>query len=421
MNPQQTVSVWERAARNRLLDVGLITIAAICVARIALALPTRASDFDFNHYYVSSRLLLEGQDPYTTPLEPMSVQLGFTTLEQTPTATNPPGLLWMFVPFALCGPRLAFGLWVAVEILSLGVILWLIHSLLFRQYSRRAWRIFVAAVLISEPVYWSFFYSHVELPLAAIVLASYAAHKAGKHTAACLGVATAGMLKLYPFVLLPWFLWRSSGELRGKTHRTVAVVAWVLLGICATGLDLWRDFLQDGLRVIGGWTTGHAGNFSLPSFVMNLGEHCFSSTPQQARFWQAVGIFLGILCVFLAYLHCWSQPDPDFSFSLLCAAMVAASMTSWPYYFVFLIFPVAAATLRLAANPSGVRVLVFALVVLALNNLSCWQVKLFHPRMILMILANYVPLYGLLGFAAILIHYSHLRPPHKEPHGSLDG
>ena len=94
--------------RSSVLDVGVVLIALVHVVWIALLLPSRTFTHDFNHSYISSRLLLEGHNPYRTPLASESEKYGFVHTETIPVATNPPLLLWLFAPLTMLPPRPAF-------------------------------------------------------------------------------------------------------------------------------------------------------------------------------------------------------------------------------------------------------------------------------------------------------------------------
>jgi hypothetical protein len=70
---------------------------------------------------------------------------------------------------------------------------------------------------------------------------------------------------------------------------------------------------------------------------------------------------------------------------------------------VFLIFPSAVAVTRVAASPSGRRVLVLALILTLLNcQRSIASAWLDHHLMV-KVLANYLPLYGLLGLGLFFV------------------
>src|ERR1017187_9700851 len=81
-----TMNWWRRLAASRLLDAGAVVVTLLLLPRWVAILPTRWCDYDFNHYYVGSRMLLAGQNPYTTSLKAMSQALGFTYSSQLPIA-----------------------------------------------------------------------------------------------------------------------------------------------------------------------------------------------------------------------------------------------------------------------------------------------------------------------------------------------
>jgi len=113
---------WRRLMQPRIWDVGAALVAVLSLIRIGRMLPGQVCELDFSHYYVSSRLLLDGQSPYAAPMAPLYEEYGFVFYKEIPTATNPPLLLWLFAPFALLPPPAAFGAW--------------------RRYRRRAWESF---------------------------------------------------------------------------------------------------------------------------------------------------------------------------------------------------------------------------------------------------------------------------------------
>ena len=96
---------WNRMLRSPVLDVAAVLIAVLHVVRIGQMLPTRVFTYDFNHYYISSRMIREGRNPYRTPLAEESERYGFEHSEQTPIAHNPPLLLWLFAPLTMWAPR----------------------------------------------------------------------------------------------------------------------------------------------------------------------------------------------------------------------------------------------------------------------------------------------------------------------------
>ncbi len=382
-----------KLATSRWLDVALALWVVWAVVQIAQAVSTRGFEYDFNHYYVSSRLLATGHNPYRTPLAPLSRELGFTVPEGIKTATNPPLLLWLLVPLSVLPPRAAFGLWVVVELVSLGAIVWMTLDLLEERLTRRGrWLVAGLAVAV-QPVFWNFYFSHVELLIAAALLAAYRWHVRGKHTAACVTVLGTGLLKLYPLALLPWFIWR--GRERMRTIGLMAGLGVVLLLLAGPGL--WKDFWKEGADVVRQTSIGRTFNFSLPAFVANLGPVITPSS-----LWLRLGIALGLVLLGATYAVCiMGDRDDEREFCLLCTATIAGGLTAWGYYFVLLIFPCAALAARLRARPHLRRIGWFVVACLLLNAMDTRRELARAGSPVMNVLANELPLYGLTVLIAL--------------------
>jgi hypothetical protein len=388
-----------------MLDVGAALITVLSVWRIVAMLPFRVWGFDFNHFYVSSRLLLEGRNPYLNSLEPMSREMGFEFGKDLPIPHYPPSFLWMFAPLASLPPRAAFAVWVMGEVLSLGLLLWLARLLLRDRMSLRGWGFLCAATIASQPVFMQFCFSQTQLLLAVMALGAYACHRRGRHTAACMAITLAGVLKFYPFVLLPWFVWRSGGSVRARIGRALVTLAFGMMIVLFTGTGLWRDFLRFGMPVAAKNEIGRNFHYALPSLVTNLGFASNHFNPSEAaiHFWWSAGTAAGLVVIGLTYLVCYrNESDEEMEFCLICVAMLAGIVTVQGHYFVWLVFPLACAALRVTARPSGQRVLFLSLVALLLNEVTPPPASLFRDHIYLKILANYVPFYGLMALGVFL-------------------
>jgi hypothetical protein len=385
----------QRIAGNRLLDIAMAALTFMCLVRLALALPERAHRIDFAHYYASSRTLLETGRPYGVDLEPMYQRFGFDVPEEIRHATNPPSLLWLFAPFAWLPPAGAFIAWTLVQALALAAILWQTKRLLAGRLSDRAWRFVCCGVISSHPVYWHFCFSQTQLLLAALVLAAFAWHRHGKHTHACLAVTAAGLLKLFPFILLPWFVWR--GRWKSASITLVAGAAAVLL----TGIPHWIAFFRQGYPLVTSWTLGHPYNSSLPALLVNLISPPGAETLNPV--WWPVAGLLGAILLAVAYLVCrQGRGDAELEFSLLSVAMLAGSLVSWGHYLVFLIFPVAVWITHLANNPTPGRIAAFAMA-LAFFSVGPQQNAFLNAHPHLNVVVNWMPLYGLLVMGGALV------------------
>jgi hypothetical protein len=402
------MTFWRRVAQSRLLDVGAIIVAGFCVARIALVLPLRATQLDFSHYYVSSRLLLAGQNPYTTPLAPLYEQFGFAGSDRIPVATNPPSLLWAFAPFALLTPAAAFLVWTAFQAVCLGILVWLTWLLLRPRLSRRGGWFLTAAVLASPVLVWHFGYGQTQLLLAALTLVAYALRCRGYPLMACLVLTLAGVLKIFPLVLLPWFV-MAPGRVRSRVGRIVVTGVSTVAVVLITGPSRWVDYLSHAGPFLTSCVTNSLYNFSIPSLLTNLGSAVNGSVSPMlvGQGWWIAAVAAGCLMLGGAYAVCWAgREDAEASFSLLSAAMLLSAPISWGHYLVFMAFPVAAASARVAAQPTGKRVLTFGVVFLLLNNLyniGRWEGAFLRQHLYLYIAANLMPLAGLLGLAGFFV------------------
>jgi hypothetical protein len=392
-----------RLARNRLLDAGAAVLIPLFLYKWAVILPSRWSGFDFNHFYVSGWMLLKGQNPYTTSVEALSHAMGFEFATYLPIATYPPAFLWIFAALAALPPRAAFAIWVALELISLAAVLWLTCWLLGERLSSRGRLFVVALTVMSQCVMYHLLFSQAQLLLAALVLAGYAAQRAGRHGWACMAVATAGILKCYPFVLLPWFVWSGNGGARGRCRRLIGVTVFVLAGVALTGSALWRDFLRYGLPLALQDEAGRTFHFSLPALVINLGYLQYNlHPPEQARhWWWIAGTLVSVGVLAFGYAVCVaSRRDPEAQFCLLCTMMLIGTVAVQGHYFVFLVFPLTVMAVRIAAKPSPSGVISLMLLVLAFNCLQPPGSAFFGGHQFLYLLVSDLPLYGLLALAA---------------------
>ena len=381
---------WRRIARSPLWDIMAVVVALVSLFRYAELMPQAARASDFSHYYLSCRMLLEGHSPYATPLVPLAKEYDLILSPDSTTGTNPPVLQWLFAPFAMLNPQPAFWLWSLLQAAALGVILWLTRLLLAERLTARAWRLLVCGAVASVPMLIHFTESQTQLLIGALLLTALVLLRKGQPIAACLTVVAAGLLKLFPFVLLPWFVWRGGRSWRQRAFLAGVSVAAVALAILISRPQLWQDFIQHGLPSVGYWSWNFAFNYCLASLV----KHCGGS-------WNA-GLTVGWVALLGAYALCLRlRDDNEAQFCLLSLAMLAGGTTSWSHYMVLTIFPVAVMLTYVAANPSCARVLVFAMAVMALDNVDAPTSAFPEGWHLAKLLWVYTPLFGQLTLAAM--------------------
>jgi hypothetical protein len=351
--------------------VRLIVLAGVAVllARLAVTLPARATELDFSHYYVTSRLLLEGRPVYGTPLAPEYARYGFTVSDDIRVPTNPPPLVWLFAPLSLLPVRPAFWLWTLLQLASLTAVLaWTI--------GRGRWLIWLL-VLASPPVFYHLGTGQTQLLVAALLVGAYRLRGRCDPAAVAL-VCAAGLLKLFPLALLPWFVARRPLRLGLLATGLLAV------GVTATGWGMWREFLEHGLPAVVAWAETFQPNYSVALLAAR-------ATGLPVALWTA--LLLGA-----AYGWCaWRRPGAATEFSVLTVAMLAGSVTVQTHYLVLLIFPVW--TVWLGLTGRAWQTVAFAAALTLLNLLEPWE-----PVGLRWL--NYLPVAGLVLLTTLLVAQS---------------
>jgi hypothetical protein len=386
------------------LALGLALFGVVHVARV---LPSRAVRNDFAHYYISSRLLLTGAGVYSTPLEPEYDRWGFHYTPGIPTATNPPFLVGVFAPFAALPPRAAFWLWTLLETVCLGYVLLVMGQLTSSRLSTQARVLVCGAIMASAPVYWHFYFSQCQLLIAAMILVAYKLLRSGRPAAACLVIATAGWLKIFPVVLLPWFLWRAPANWKIRWKCLGATLAWSIGVVLATGWWSWKQFWAHAVPVLEAWVTqARHFNFTIPSFVKSAAWSVHGLQPEWNGLhgWMTVGAAIGLALIAFAYGLCWrtgrrqKDADLELEFCLLSVAMLGGISEAWGHYFVILGFPAAVAVARIVHRPTCGRGVILGISLVMLNVMTSWQ----SPW--LEFVVSYIPLYGLLLLGAFFVN-----------------
>lgn len=348
------------------LTAGLMILG---MTRIIWMLPAHKDQNDFAHYYLSSRLLIEGRDPYGTPLEPLYESHGFKFDARIPNATNPPPLLWLVAPFSLLPPTAAHMTWATFSFLSLAVCLLLTRRWGCPEWPSTWWSTAVVIVLWSYPVFDHFKFSQVQLTLAALLLGAFACQQSKKPGWACGLAALAAAVKLFPVLVLPWFLLHGTDGWREVVRRVVIVFGVWGLVLVATGTEIWQEFVTYALPVISAGTQNQWGNQSLPSLVLNIAgaSRGFSWDQDSSRFWWLLASITGAATLGGAYWILWSKTgDIRIKFAVLVLAMVISGTTAWTHYFVFLIWPALVAVDLATRQPTVVRRMTTGLMVLLL-------------------------------------------------------
>lgn len=372
-----------------LLAAALLSIAAV---RLVGTLPGAWSRNDFAHYYLSARVLLAGEDPYTASLEPFCERFGFEFDPRIVTGTNPPPLTLLLAGVAWLPPAPAYAVWAMLQLTCLAGLL----GALVRRASRggfHAWRwVAIGLVLNSTAVWSNLHYSQVQLLVAMLIAAAYFDKRQGRPLQAVAAVAVAAGLKIYPAALLPWFVLSGAGGGREVARRTLVAAAVGLSILVVTGPGEWRSFATNGLATVQNSVHGSTSNYSIQSAAMIVTGAVVGRPLPGAVMFEVAALSrvaaAGTLA--LAYLLVWRlRLPPRRAIGLLCVAMIAASPVCWSHYLTLLILPV-----WLLWEELGGRRWTAASAAVAVLALACLYSELDAP----------VPL-GELGLARSLLHF----------------
>ncbi len=343
--------------RKRAGVIAIKSIAFVAIAvgavRIGRTVAEADSRNDFAHYYLSAKILLDGENPYTTPLAPRCEALGFEQDPRIPFGANPPLLIRTMATIAWAPPGVAYVVWLGVQTLCLvGLVLVLMR---LTADVDAVWPLVGVAVLVnSSAVMTHFYYSQVQLPVALAIAGAVLLRVKGRSASAMALATAAAAFKLYPAVLLPWFLLSGLQGRSDLARRVLAGAAVAAAALAVTGPAMWLSFAQEGLPVIqlsvgGSWT-----NYSLPSLAKML-TGAFAGDLANPPAWSAtLGKVLGLLAIAATYGRIlWGGLRPAAEASLLCLAMMAASLVCWSHYFVLAALP--AAVLISNARERGLR------------------------------------------------------------------
>jgi hypothetical protein len=300
---------------------------------------------DFAHYYLAARILLRGENPYTVPLKPLCEEYGFEYDERIPYGANPPLLIRAFTLLAWMPPRIAFAVWMTLEFSLLCLLLECTRRIVDWRANQVTWWLFLGFVLSSTSLQAHMHYSQVQLLVAAVLAVAFAARLQGKHWIACGLVALAAGFKIYPAVLLPWFVLWGVESNKERIYRAGIVAGVLVLILAVTGPAAWISFVRDGLSVIqSNATVSSHTNYSLQALLVNALDGTLSlfGVEQSGKIAAAAARLVSPIVIAATYLLIWRRQLSNVAaFCLLMVMMILASPVAWSHYMIMMTLPAA--------------------------------------------------------------------------------
>lgn len=404
---------------------GIPVRVATALALVAGALATvfsmhgRYRHSDFSHYYIAARIKLAGQNPYLVPLEDKCEEYGFVYDDRIPYGTHPPLILNLVSLVAWMPVQTAFLVWAAFQIASLVALLEMTRRILALPLTDIRFWLLAGLVINAPSVQSNFFYSQVQLFIAAGLTGAWYARIKGRDLVACGLIAGLAGFKLFPAVLLPWFVFTSTGlHLAAPREwlRRIAMVAIVSLAVVAVaGPAAWISFIYDGIPVVyasAQLTTSYT-NYSLQAIILNILEGTLGETAvtDGARFVRLATPIMAIGAYVLIYWY-RKQLAYEAPLSILLIVMIASGPVCWANYLLLLV-PVSALLYRAAHRYSDrrLRVATYAVaILLQAPTLDAGLLNLGLRDSAVGWMLHYYPFYLMVAAVLLLLHLPRCPP-----------
>ena len=302
-----------RAAPPAARDIAFVLLALVAVVWVWIwvrgAVEHGTVAFDFRGtLWNPGRAILDGANPY-----PDAVR---SELEVGNPAVYPPLLMWLVAPLTMLPWGLGVAVWTGMLSTSLFATLWLLGVRDARCYALAA---------ISAPAVGSLVLGNATLLLLPAVALAWRWRDRWFRAGIVVGMAIAAKLLLWPLVF--WLL--GTRRYRAAALAAVAAMLGVVLPWAAIGFD---GFLQypDLVRLASDVYAVHS--YSVATILSGAGLESEAAS----RGALAAGLTIAVVA--------WAfgrRGDDRAAISLALLAAVLGSPILWPYYFAFLLVPLA--------------------------------------------------------------------------------
>ena len=266
---------WAWSSRRGRIAIALFVAGALFAGHLLLAMNRRATTLDFSHYYISALLMRKGQDPYITDIKPVASALGLTVQNIT-LATYPPTFLLLFEPLTLLVPVAAYWVWSAMGIGFLALTLYLLLDGLPREPSFRLF--LIALVLLYPPISNNFYWGQTQIMLLCFLTLFMCWMEGGRESWAGAILGFAGLLKLFPLMLMGYLLLRR--QWKAIFYAGLVMVLGGLVTVAFLGVSRTMNFTTVVSSVTSQRWLGRYTNVALVSIISHI-------------FWFAAAVHMG--------------------------------------------------------------------------------------------------------------------------------
>ncbi len=328
----------------------LVTILQI--STICRQMSQHAMNLDFSVYYLSALAVRHGDNPYKTDFPAAAAGFGLQ-VGDIEHATDPPTFLITIFPLALMPPRVAYYVWqgfnAALLIAALALLLG--HSCGLNAKARLS---LAALALFYPPIHFHFYLAQSKIPILLLLVLMMRSMEWGWNRAAGVFLGLAGLLRVFPLLLVGYLVMRRRWQTLIWTLIALAIggiVTIELLGLTSSlsfskGVSL--NLRHDAIAL----HTNIALSAAISRFLWGLlGQGTVSDWVRAIAIGVADAALVG--SAIWATLRLGADEDPYWcALSVWIVASVLLSPTAWPHYMVLFLIPFT--QLASAANDGNV-------------------------------------------------------------------
>jgi hypothetical protein len=291
---------------------------------------------DFGAFYTWAYAARIGLNPYSPDaVMPLASRLGVRAMP----ANYPPPFILAIEPLSLI-PRIpAFWLWHGINLCLLLIAVWLLVADLDNSRKRVG---FAGAALLYGPVTASLFWGQVEPFVLLMLVIALRNSVARRDIASGIAVALAAMCKMYPIVVIGYFLVSRRWTVVASTGLTI--LGGILLSMLAFGGEVHADFIRQLWRTAGEKFWPYTTNASLSAVVakslwMMAGPNITPGLKvlRIALIMLAASVVLAI--TIRGTLIAKRRGEESIGFGLWVAATVLSAPLVWPHHLTILLIP----------------------------------------------------------------------------------
>ncbi len=294
---------------------------------------------DFNHYYATSVLVLDGKIPYGIPFSSLGLEehFSFSEAASIPKATNPPALAVFLAPLALLKPLPAWITWQLSLLLYAILTVYLSLKFFKLNLSKHALVLFIIGTIFSPPFVQCFKFSQIGLFLTLLTIAGAHFTKTGKLglSGAMWGLAIALKYYFWPLGLYAFLF----GDARQRTWLIVSFLGFSILPVIIFGPEIYYAFYQEGLPIVKEWQlTNQNFNFFIATERITKYFFDFDLFYEKSRSFFVI-LVSSIVSLLIAINLGFRNKAIEHNFTVLCTVSTLLAPVAWDHYHTILIFP----------------------------------------------------------------------------------